>query len=754
MTKELQSKRIKYVSWALAQRMKKLNMKKSIVLLLMSCLTFALQAQDLVKPPVWKISHSPKEANVGETVELVFEATFQSGWHLYGANFDPNCGPIVTTMTFESTQGFELIGKLESPKAKKKYDDIFGCDITYFDKNARFTHKIKITEENVSFKANYECQLCQDDGMCIPFDGPLEYSFKAKIIADKPVEKPTATETEPIKKAIEKVEKAVVEMGDVVAKEDSTLAASDSLAQVKKEKNTQTCKEQRKAGWDDIIINRFEGDENQGSDWKDLVLFMLLAFASGLAALMTPCVFPMIPMTVTFFTKSSKTRAQGIKNALIYSFFIIAIYTIIGVLVSKIAGPSFATTMATHWLPNSIFFIIFILFALSFLGLFEITLPSSFINKMDSQSDRGGLIGIFFMAFTIVLVSFSCTGPIASTVLTLSADGQWIKPIVGMFAYSLAFALPFGLFAAFPGWLNSLPKSGGWLNEVKVTLGFLELAFALKFLSQVDQVENWGILDREVFLSIWIAIFFLIGIYLLGKFRMKSDSSIATIGVFRIMLVVATFSFTTYMVPGLWGAPLKFLSGMLPPPSTQDFYLTGQAENGESKSTLCDKPMYTSDLHLPNGIEGYFDLRQAICCAREQNKPIFLDYTGKACANCREMEQKVWSDPAVMKRLQEDFVVVALYGDYNKIQLPEDEWYTNEKGKEIKTIGKANSDLLLSKFNRQGQPFYILLGVDEEQTQDGKIVLKELNAAHDFNTNIDEYIEFLDKGKENYYKID
>ena len=288
-----------------------------------------------------------------------------------------------------------------------------------------------------------------------------------------------------------------------------------------------------------------------------LVLFMLLAFASGLAALMTPCVFPMIPMTVTFFTKSSKTRAQGIKNALIYSFFIIAIYTIIGVLVSKIAGPSFATTMATHWLPNSMFFVIFILFALSFLGLFEITLPSSFINKMDSQSDRGGLIGIFFMAFTIVLVSFSCTGPIASTVLTLSADGQWIKPIVGMFAYSLAFALPFGLFAAFPGWLNSLPKSGGWLNEVKVTLGFLELAFALKFLSQVDQVENWGILDREVFLSIWIAVFFLIGIYLLGKFRMKSDSPIATIGVFRILLVVAHV--LVYYLHGSWtlGSPVE-----------------------------------------------------------------------------------------------------------------------------------------------------------------------------------------------------
>lgn len=723
-------------------------MKKTLFLLFISFLTFVAQAQDLVKPPVWKISHTPKEAKVGETVELNFEATFQSGWHLYGANFDPNCGPIVTTFTWEITNGSEIVGKLESPKAKKKFDDIFGCDITYFDKKGRFTQKIKVTEEKIFLKGMYECQLCQDDGMCIPFDGPLEYRFEATTPEKKP-----ATHTEPIKEAIEKVEEAVVEIEEVVVKEDTGQQASDSTTIVPKQEKTPTCQEQRKAGWDDIIVNRFEGEETQSSSWTELFLFMLLAFASGLAALMTPCVFPMIPMTVTFFTKSSKTRAQGIKNALIYSFFIIAIYTIIGVLVSKIAGPSFATTMATHWLPNSIFFIIFILFALSFLGLFEITLPSSFINKMDSQSDRGGLIGIFFMAFTIVLVSFSCTGPIASTVLTLSADGQWIKPIVGMFAYSLAFALPFGLFAAFPGWLNSLPKSGGWLNEVKVTLGFLELAFALKFLSQVDQVENWGLLDREVFLSIWIAIFFLIGIYLLGKFRMKSDSPIATIGVFRILLIVATFSFTTYMVPGLWGAPLKFLSGMLPPPSTQDFYLTSLTEDEEAHSTLCEKPLYANELHLPHGLEGYYDLRQAICCAREQNKPIFIDYTGKACANCREMEQKVWSDPAVRKRLQEDFVVVALYGDYNKIQLPENEHYTTAEGKKIKTIGKANSDLLLSKFNRQGQPFYILLGVDEQQTQDGKIVLKELTAAHDFNTNIEEYIQFLDKGKANYKSL-
>ena len=731
-------------------------MKKVFFLLYFSFIVVSGFSQVLVKPPVWKLSHNPEKATVGSEVELVLSATFEDGWHLYGANFDPECGPIVTTVQWQ-IQGATAIGKLASPKAKKKHDEIFDCDITYFNKKGEYTQKLKITNEEVVVKGAYECQLCQDDGMCIPFDGELNYRFKASkskaqdvVVSTQPKAgndlKIVVNEKDIIKT---NVTQACDTCCSFLAKEFSKITGQHTSNSKTESGSGVSCDLPRKAGWNDITVNRFASEVKAAIGIKDLLLFMLLAFVSGLAALITPCVFPMIPMTVTYFTKSSKTRAQGITNALIYGFFIIAIYTIIGVLVSKVAGPNFANVMATHWLPNIIFFVIFIVFALSFLGLFEITLPSSFINKMDHQSDRGGIIGIFFMAFTIVLVSFSCTGPIASTVLTLSADGQWIKPIVGMFAYSLAFALPFGLFAAFPGWLNSLPKSGGWLNEVKVTLGLLELAFALKFLSQVDQVENWRLLDREVFLSIWIAIFVMVGFYLMGKVRMKSDGPISSIGVFRMLVILTTFSFSIYMTPGLWGAPLKFLSGMLPPMTTQDFQL-GKTVIHEADE-LCDKPLYADQLHLPHGLKGYYDLRQAICCAKEQGKPIFVDYTGKACANCREMEYKVWSDERVLKILREEYIVVALYGDYNKITLPQEEWYTNKDGKEIKTIGKANADLLLTKFQRQGQPFYLTLGVQDEVIN-GQIVLDELTAACDFDTDIEAYIEFLKQGVSNFQK--
>ena len=733
--------------------MKNQPMKK-IALLLVFSLTFLIGAtQDLVKPPVWSFKINPKAAIIGQEVDLLISATFEKGWHLYGANFDPECGPIVTSVKW-GLVGAEVVGDLESDKAKKKHDEIFGCDITYFDTKGEFVQRLKITSENVVIKGMYDCQLCQDDGMCIPFDGELNYSFDAttkKEISNSP------KTSVPAKVEIPKsIKTSNVSTEKAKGCDTCCVYISGELAKLKtninggKEGGAKgvgvACDMPRRAGWSDIVVNRFEEDKKKESGVSALLFFLFGAFLSGLVALLTPCVFPMIPMTVTFFTKSSKTKAQGITNALMYGFFIIAIYTLIGVLVSKLVGPSFATEMATNWIVNMVFFTIFIVFSLSFLGLFEITLPSSFINKMDSNSDKGGVIGIFFMAFTIVLVSFSCTGPIVSSILVFSADGQWLKPIVGMFGYSLAFALPFGLFAAFPGWLNSLPKSGGWLNEVKVTLGLLELAFALKFLSQADQVENWGLLDREVFLSIWIAVFFVVAIYLMGKIRMKSDSPITNIGVFRMLIILVTFSFTIYMTPGLWGAPLKFLSGMLPPLSTQDFQINKGSISGEVDGVLCEKPLYTDQLHLPHGLKGYFDLRQAICCARQQNKPIFVDYTGKACANCREMEASVWSDERVLKRLREDYVIVALYGDYNKITLPEAEWYKNTDGKMIKTIGKSNSDLLLTKFGRQGQPFYLTLGVNEEGTVNDVIALDELTAARDFNKDIDAYIDFLDQG--------
>lgn len=729
-------------------------MKKSLLAIVFLSLVSFVFAQDPVAAPIWKISLSEQSPEVGQEVQLVFEVDFEEGWHLYGSEFDPTCGPIVTSVSWEKVKGANVIGKLLSPTAKKKFDEIFECDITVFDKKARFTQKIKITDKKVAFDGIFECQICQDNGMCIPFDGKLLYSFKAKEVKTISTGDSKAAPKETKENSATTVVSDCDTCCAYIAEELRALkqsGVSNSITEVSVASGNWQCDLPRRAGWDDIRVDRVDQEETQDAGWGELLLFLFGAFLSGLIALMTPCVFPMIPMTVTFFTKSSKTRAQGISNAIIYGLFIILIYTLIGVLISKIAGPGFATEMATNWIINMVFFAIFILFSLSFLGLFEITLPSSFINKMDSNSDKGGLIGIFFMAFTIVLVSFSCTGPIVSSILVFSADGQWLKPILGMFGYSLAFALPFGLFAAFPGWLNSLPKSGGWLNEVKVTLGLLELAFALKFLSQADQVEGWNLLDREVFLSIWIAVFFLVGIYLMGKFRMKSDSPLEKLGVFRLLVIVATFSFTVYMTPGLWGAPLKFLSGMLPPPSTQDFdLLRSIREANGNTGEICDDPLYADELHLPHGLQGYYDLRQAICCAKEQGKPIFLDYTGKACANCREMEQKVWSDPKVLQRLEEDFVVLALYGDYNKIKLPENEYYTKSDGEKITTIGKANADFMFSKFKRQGQPFYMLIGVDTEASTESEIVLKELAPAHSFNKNIDEFVDFLDRGKDQY----
>ena len=436
---------------------------------------------------------------------------------------------------------------------------------------------------------------------------------------------------------------------------------------------------------------------------KSVALGVLhLGIIAGLAALLTPCVFPMIPMTVSFFT------GRGTKfQALIYGLSIIIIYTLIGAALAPLMGPETANHLSTEWIPNLIFFIVFIVFGLSFFGLFEITLPSAFINKVDQQSEKGGLGGVFFMAFTLVLVSFSCTGPLVGSILVSSAGGEVIKPIVGMFGFALAFAIPFTLFAFFPGWLKSLPKSGGWLNTIKVVLGFIEIALAFKFLSIADQAFHWRILDREINLAIWIVITALIGIYLMKGFRMPGDtgkdSEDKTVGVMRVSLAIVVFTFLIYLIPGMWGAPLKSLAGYLPPVSTHDFDLISAAKN-EKSNEICDAPKYAELLHLPHGINGYFDYEQAMMCARQQNKPLFIDFTGHGCTNCREMEARVWSDPQVLQRLKNDFVVVALYVD-DKTVLPENEWYTSTFDSKVKkTIGKQNADLQIARLNNNAQP--------------------------------------------------
>ena len=473
----------------------------------------------------------------------------------------------------------------------------------------------------------------------------------------------------------------------------------------------------------------------------------------GLAALLTPCVFPMIPMTVSFFMKGSENRTRGRFRALAYGLCIVGLYTLpitIIIVITNLFGQGTVTAdifnwLATHWIPNVIFFLVFMVFAASFFGAFEITMPSRLVNRSDERADRGGLTGIFFMALTLVLVSFSCTGPIVGSVLIKSTSGEIWAPVFTMLAFSVVFALPFTLFALFPSLLNRLPKSGGWLNSVKVVLGFLELALGLKFLSVADQTYHWGILDREVYLALWIVIFSLLGFYLLGKLRFKHDSEVKSIGVARLLLSVVTFSFVVYLIPGMWGAPLKGLSGYLPPLHTQDFVIGKEAptaSGGETRMLLTvegQKPKHSDFLHLPHGLEGFFDLKEAEAYAAKVGKPLFIDFTGHGCVNCREMEARVWADPQVLDILRNDYVIVALYSDDKKV-LPEDEWVTTDTGKVLKSLGKINSYYALKTYGVNAQPYYVLQG------RDGK----QLVPPRGYDLNVDNFVGFLKSGVEAY----
>ena len=489
---------------------------------------------------------------------------------------------------------------------------------------------------------------------------------------------------------------------------------------------------------------RVEGKDtvsSAGGESKGLWSLILEAILWGFLMLLTPCVFPMVPMTVSFFLKRSGSAAKGRFNAAMYGLFIVLLYTvpicvIIGLtwaLGGETVTADIFNWLATHWLPNIIFFVIFMVFAASFFGAFEITLPASWTTKADEKSGKGGLLGIFFLALTLVLVSFSCTGPIVGTVLIKSTQGEFWTPMVTMLAFSIAFALPFALLALFPSVLTKLPKSGGWLNSVKVVLGFVEIALGLKFLSVADQTYHWHILDREVYLAIWIVVFTLLGLYLLGKIRFKHDSPLEYISVGRLALVIADFAFVVYMIPGMWGAPLKALSGYLPPIQTQDFVLGTYAPPVgvvEPKTVALPE---TSGVSLPHGLTGYDNLEDGIAAAAAQGKKVFVDITGHGCVNCREMEARVWSDPRVLERLRRDYVIVSLYVD-DKTPLPEDKWVTTPEGKVLKDVGRVNSHMVLERFGVNAQPNYFIL--DSEGTT--------IRGPRGYNLSTDGFVEFLD----------
>jgi len=479
---------------------------------------------------------------------------------------------------------------------------------------------------------------------------------------------------------------------------------------------------------------------------SDLPGHILQAIAWGFVALLTPCVFPMIPMTVSFFLKQNgeKKRKKGKWLALFFGVSIIALFTVpvaILIAISLLSGGQAVTAdifnfLATHWIPNLLFFFIFMAFAASFFGAFEITLPAGLVNKSDSKSESGGIVGAFFVALTLVLVSFSCTGPIVGTVLIKSARGDFWEPVLTMFAFALAFSLPFTLFAFAPSLLKKIPRSGSWLGSVKIVLGFIEIALGFKFLSVADQTYHWGVLGRETYLAIWIIVFALLGLYLLGKIRFRGESPLEYISVTRLWLAIAVFSFVVYMIPGMWGAPLKALSGYLPPITTQDFVLdrteTGPSDNYSEVVTA----KYSDFLGLPYGIPAYFDYEEALVAAKNTGKPLLVDFTGHGCVNCREMETRVWSDPRVLKLMKEDYVVCALYAD-DKKTLPKEDWVRTGDGKMLKSLGKINSYFALRKFNVNAQPYYAIL---DPYTEEHKVT------PRGYNLNVDEFIGFLEAG--------
>lgn len=587
----------------------------------------------------------------------------------------------------------------------------------------------------------------------LPAGGPLPTVFIYNESADfKPTGK--VTETGILKKELDEVFNVEVRYyaNEVTFTQDVELAKGVTAATISGNIEYQVCFEDKCVFHEqDFTVkvgqkaSATQTETNESSSNSSLWSFFFIAFLGGLAGLLTPCVFPMIPMTVSFFLNKQKNRFNAILNAIVFGVSIIAIYTSLGLLVSLTnLGADFTSNIISHWITNSIFFALFLAFAASFFGLFEIVLPSSLSTKTDAQAEKGGFIGSFFMALTLVLVSLSCVGPIVGALLVEAAAGLGAKPIVGMFGFSLAFAIPFTIFAIFPSLLKSLPKSGGWLNSVKVVLGFIVLAFSLKFLSAIDSVYHLGMLSRGVFISIWIAIFVMLGMYLLGKIRFKLDSEPKPVGFMRMMLALASFTFAIYLIPGLFGAPLSGLSSILPSKKPNDFDLSKMVNytqpTASTNSAICEDAKYSDFLSLPHGLQGFFHYEQALACARKQGKPLFIDFVGHACANCKVMEQQVWSDPRVLEILQNEYVIVALYVD-ERTKLPAEEQYTSPTdGKKKDTVGKRNSDFQITRFKMNSQPYYVILGNNEEL----------LTEPYGFNTNIEDFIAFLKKGVESF----
>lgn len=650
---------------------------KNVMFVVIAVLSSLMCVAQPLEPVQWSTS---VESLGNSQYKISFKASVEHPWHIYDMGPYEVGGPMATTFTAEENSAVKFEGAWEpSKEATREQNEVYGMEIGYYEGDVTFSHVVK-TDAPTTLNFTVDYMACNESN-CVTGSN----DFEIKVGADA--------------------------------------SASNDLAKV-----------------ESVEVSK------GGSIWG----YILSAIGWALIALLTPCVFPMIPMTVSFFLKGSGSVAKGRFRALMYGFFIVVLYTVpiaVIILLTWLIGGDAVTAdifnwVATHWLPNIIFFIVFMVFAASFFGAFEIVLPEKLVNDSDAKSDKGGLAGIFFMALTLVLVSFSCTGPIVGSALIQSTSGEVWTPIITMFAFSVVFALPFTLFALFPTWLKQLPKSGGWLNSVKVVLGFVELALGLKFLSVADQTYHWGLLDREVYLAIWIAIFSLMGLYLLGKLKFKHDSDMPYLSVTRLVMAIATFSFVVYMIPGMWGAPLDVLSGYLPPMQSHDFVL---GANGATTTTTSNDSTpksgvkYGDVLELPYGLQGFFDLEEAEAYAKKVGKPLFVDFTGHGCVNCREMEARVWSDERVLDLLRNEYVIVALYAD-DKLPVDEADWVTTDAGKVLKTLGKINSYYALKTYGVNAQPYYVLQGKEGQP----------LVEPRGYNLDVDAFVDFLQRGVEAY----
>ncbi|WP_335974221.1 protein-disulfide reductase DsbD family protein [Gaetbulibacter jejuensis] len=671
-------------------------MKNIVLSCLMLIMPIVASQAQILEPVKWSTSVE----KISDTeYNLVSIATIDKGWHLYSQNV-PDDGPIPTTFTY-AEDGFQLLENTKEEEGHTVDDPVFEMKIKFFENKAEFKQRIKVLNSELSIvKGEVEFMVC-DDARCLP---PSYVDLEFNLSNSESVSSNSGKE-ETVQNIFE------IPKGKEEVKQENTISKTSSKP---------------------------ENEEQKG-----LFTIFIVAFLSGFLALLTPCVFPMIPMTVSFFIKQSKSKSKGIRNAVIYGLSIVVIYVLLGTIITAIFGADALNALATNVWFNVIFFLLLIVFALSFLGAFEIVLPNSWANKVDRQADKGGIIGIFFMALALAIVSFSCTGPIVGTLLVEAASKGGLAPVIGMLGFSLAIALPFALFAAFPGWLNSLPKSGGWLNTVKVVLGFLELALAFKFLSQADLVLQLHLLEREVFIAIWIAVFGTLSLYLFGKIQLPHDSPLKYISVGRLCLGLVTLSFTIYMIPGLWGAPLNLISAFPPPLDySESPYGVGNSKTGGAAISSAHNDL-PEGAHLlaPHQILAFNDYDKGLAYAKKVGKPVMIDFTGWACVNCRKMEQNVWVKDKVLNVLKNDIVLISLYVD-DKRPLPEDEVVESQlrPGKKLKYIGQKWSEFQTIKYKTNTQPFYVLMGHDEENLID----------PVGYTPNVDEYYNWLKAGLDNF----